>query len=191
MNSEQEKLFNKTSPEPTSGCWIWLGATANCGYGELRMKGVRTRAHRYSYELFKGPIPKGLFVCHSCDVPACVNPDHLWVGTQKDNLADMVRKERSASGSRNGMYGKEFTKEHRQKLRENHRGKDSLATKKKKSETKLGSLNPNAKLSEEDIRVIRKKRFQGIKRKFLAEEYKVNVAVISNITSRKTWIHVD
>lgn len=83
------------TPEPTSGCWLWTGDTLHNGYGRYGDIGKRTmRAHRYSYEKFVGPIPKGMFVCHSCDVPACVNPDHLWIGTAEQNMKDMINKGR-------------------------------------------------------------------------------------------------
>ncbi|MDO7847580.1 HNH endonuclease [Hymenobacter sp. M29] len=78
------------------GCWEWTGYKNPKGYGYLMVKaGKPTGAHRFSYELHKGPIPKGLFVCHTCDNPVCSNPDHLFLGTVKDNTQDMVKKGRS------------------------------------------------------------------------------------------------
>lgn len=80
----------------TSGCWLWTGKKIG-GYGKIRNKGVEYSAHRYSYEIHKGPIPIGLFVCHTCDNPSCVNPDHLWVGTNHENVLDSCRKGRRAA----------------------------------------------------------------------------------------------
>lgn len=76
-----------------SGCWEWTGWRAH-GYGYFFHEGKDQRAHRVSYELFVGSIPDGLVVMHSCDNRPCVNPDHLSVGTQADNVRDMVAKGR-------------------------------------------------------------------------------------------------
>jgi len=78
-------------------CWNWDGATFKAsGYGQFgSVKSGVFYAHRYSYQLFKGQIPEGLFVCHSCDNRKCFNPNHLWLGTAKDNSQDTVKKQRS------------------------------------------------------------------------------------------------
>ena len=78
----------------TDGCWLWTGSTSR-GYGKLFLPGPRTiSAHRFSYLLHFGPFDKRLVVCHSCDTRACVRPDHLFLGTQEDNVTDMVDKGR-------------------------------------------------------------------------------------------------
>lgn len=76
------------------GCWRWLANTDRRGYGHLTIKGKAVQAHRFAYELFVGP-PGDLFVLHRCDNPACVRPDHLWLGTHADNMADMKTKNRA------------------------------------------------------------------------------------------------
>jgi hypothetical protein len=85
----------------TDGCWIWTGAHDRGGYGWFKDHKSR-RAHRVSWELFNGPIPEGLFVCHICDVRDCVNPDHLFLGTNSDNMRDMRRKGRGPDFSGEG-----------------------------------------------------------------------------------------
>lgn len=77
----------------TSTCWLWIGGKRR-GYGALRIKGKQEAAHRISYRLFKGAIPENLLVLHHCDVPDCVNPGHLFLGTPLDNIRDMFSKKR-------------------------------------------------------------------------------------------------
>lgn len=92
-------------------CWLWTGALNAYGYGQISRPGKRggnVTAHRAIFELHSGgPIPDGLFVLHRCDTPKCVNPAHLFLGTQADNIADMMAKgrcrSRGLSGERNGI----------------------------------------------------------------------------------------
>ena len=96
----RDRFLDKVSPEPNSGCWLWIGAMRNRGYGSFQFRGGQWRAHRAAYEMFIGPIPDGLFVTHSCDTPSCVNPRHLSVGTHTDNMRDMRGRDRSLRGTR-------------------------------------------------------------------------------------------
>ena len=76
-------------------CWLWTGAKKDTGYGAMKIKGVLVIAHRMAYELFCGPIPSGMFVCHKCDVRSCCNPVHLFLGTNADNMQDKKQKGRA------------------------------------------------------------------------------------------------
>jgi hypothetical protein len=93
-----ERFEEKFVPEPNSGCWLWTAATKELGYGVIGVgsRGHGTdKAHRVSWKLYRGEIPAGMVVCHKCDTPACVNPDHLFLGTLGDNMRDCVRKGRN------------------------------------------------------------------------------------------------
>jgi len=91
-----------------SGCWEWIGGRKEVGYGSFMLiptRGVRGRfvgAHVASHVLFVGPVPKGMCVCHKCDYTHCVNPDHLFIGTRKENLKDAMEKGRMAHGENSG-----------------------------------------------------------------------------------------
>lgn len=95
-------LFNR-SRLAENGCWEWVGYKASGGYGAISQGGKNVRAHRVSYEAYNGPIPKGMVVRHTCDNPACINPDHLILGTQRQNVADReARGRRDVKGSQIG-----------------------------------------------------------------------------------------
>ena len=142
--------------ERGDGCWEWRGTRRRDGYGQLMVNGKLIRAHRLAYELSVGPIPPGLSVCHRCDNPPCVRPDHLWLGSRAENLADMTAK-----GRRRHFMGR----------------------------PQAGSLNHNAKLTEDDIRVMRLMASQYTQRA-IAERFGIGRANVSLIIRGKTWRHV-
>jgi hypothetical protein len=85
----------------TEGCWLWTGTINKAGYGQITpRKGHKALAHRLSWMMLRGDIPPGMCVLHHCDNPPCVNPEHLFIGTAKDNMQDMYRKGRARPGGK-------------------------------------------------------------------------------------------
>jgi len=100
----EERFWNKVNKTSPAGCWIWTASRGSAGYGQFLLKERPIGAHRVAWELTKGLIPLGLYVCHKCDNKLCVNPQHLFLGTQADNIADMVSKGRQAKGDNHGAH---------------------------------------------------------------------------------------
>ena len=88
----EQRFWSKVNK--TESCWLWTAGIFSNGYGQYKNKGKMLKAHRYSYELHKGKIAEGLLIRHTCDVRSCVNPNHLLVGTQQDNINDMIERNR-------------------------------------------------------------------------------------------------
>lgn len=94
--------------EPNTGCWLWTAASDSSGYGMIRAgENYMSKAHRVSWRLYRGEIPQDMYVCHTCDTPSCVNPNHLFLGTHTDNMRDMASKGRSSGAGSLGMINGE------------------------------------------------------------------------------------
>ena len=149
FRTKEERFFEKIN-KTSFGCWEWTAATRKDGYGVFGVATSKSMlAHRYSYALHYGSFKKSLLVCHKCDNPKCVNPEHLFLGTHQDNMDDMREKGR----------------------RKTLRGEDS----------------PNCKITEDDVRAIRKDTDSCRK---IAEKYNVSAGLISHIKTRRQWKHV-
>lgn len=103
-----EKLRENSIPIPESGCLVWLGAASSDGYGTVSVNNRMKRVHRLAWELTYGPIPGGFCICHHCDVPLCINTDHLFIGTHADNMQDLANK--------GYIKNRQFSEVHRAKL---------------------------------------------------------------------------
>ena len=89
------RFWSKVDPAPSQCCWEWTACKSSEGYGYFKLNTKMLRAHRFAYALSKGEIPDGFVVRHTCDNPACCNPDHLILGTQADNIADMYKRKQA------------------------------------------------------------------------------------------------
>lgn len=153
-------------PEPNSGCLLWLQYVDNWGYGRGTYLGIPLAAHRFSWLTHRGSIPDGMKVCHRCDVPSCINPDHLWLGTDSDNAADRNAKGRQSRGARHVAA---FMSDRWMEARPR------------------GARHGNAKLTEQDIREIRSRG--GLQRE-IAAEFGISQRTVSQIRRLEVWKHV-
>lgn len=149
--------------EKTEGCWLWRGVLRFCGYGNAKAPGKRTRssyAHRLSWELANGTIPKGMHVLHKCDTPACVRPEHLFLGTHQENMTDMAAKGRSLAGEKS--FSAKLTDEQVRRIRSNP-----------PSKWKKGKwIGAGQELEE------------------YAKPYGVSPTTIRNVLARRSWRHL-
>lgn len=147
-------------------CWPWRGgARGPNGYGGFWAAPRKVYAHRFAYLLTFGAVPPGLFVMHACDSPRCCNPAHLSAGAHSDNMADMRRRGRAATGSRNG--NRTHPEAHPR-----------------------GEASATARLTEVDVRAIRRRQAAGETMNALAREYGVGKSQIGRIVSGEKWAHV-
>lgn len=158
------------------GCWEWVANRNPAGYGLLKVEGRMMSAHRLSWELLRGRIPDGIQVLHHCDNPSCIRPDHLFLGTQSDNLNDMVRK------------GRGLTAEQQAAIR--HPKGDDHWQRKHPELVKRGTNHHAAKLDDDKVRAIRKAHAEGRTDLQLAREYGVSEGTIHFIVKGQTWKHV-
>lgn len=100
--SDPVARFHSRIRKAENGCWLWDGASVR-GRGQFSVNNRVVLVTRFAYQHFKGPIPQGMFVCHTCDEPRCANPDHLWLGTPRENVLDALKKRRMAQSAKQGV----------------------------------------------------------------------------------------
>ena len=103
--------MQKYSELQKSGCIYWTGTIESTGYGSVRFQGKRLKAHRAAWIACYGDIPNGILVLHKCDNKCCINPEHLWLGSQKDNMRDMIQKGRKVVHSGEDHWGAKLTED--------------------------------------------------------------------------------
>ena len=168
----------------TTGCWEWAltrERPPRLPYGRCYIGKRYVVAHRKSWEIVNGAIPEGLCVLHRCDNPPCVNPDHLFLGTRADNVADRVAKGRSARGERSGA------RRHPERWA---RG-DQHWTRRNPEKVPRGEAHGRAKLSVGNVRDIRFRREQGETLQSLADEFGLGVSTVVSIVNGNSWKEVD
>lgn len=156
----EERIWPKVTKTET--CWEWTGAHTQEGQGQIRVSGATKLVTRIVWELTNGPIPPGLFVCHHCDNPSCVRPDHLFLGTQTDNMQDAVAKGRVRNGAE--THPESFRK---------------------------GEHHGMAKLTEDQAKAILERSAAGETRRSLAREFNVSTWTIRQIALGHLWKHLD
>ena len=163
-----------------AGCWIWTGARNPAGYGGFNVRRQQRLAHRVAWTMERGAVPDGLCVLHRCDNPPCVNPDHLFLGTQLDNVADMIDKGRVARGDRSGrrrhpeMYPRE-----------------KLPAFTHPETVPRGEQNGQSRLTSAAVIEIRRRHFGGESMPSIGARFNVTSGAIFKVVHRMTWRHVE
>lgn len=175
MSSRSERFWARVDRSGgAEACWPWIGCHNGPGYGQVRWDGRQQGAHRIAWEERNGPIPERLLVCHRCDNPPCCNPAHMFLGTVRDNAADMLRKGRAASGE---AHGAKFSG-------------DRNGARTKPERHPHGERHPDAKLKESDVLRILTLARNGVPQRVLAAEYGVRPSTISSVVTRTSWKHI-
>lgn len=176
-----ERFWSKVDRSDPSGCWSWKAGIGTDGYGKFWIDGRTVHAHTIAYKLTFGDPPAGSVICHHCDYRPCCRPDHLFPGTNQENMQDMARKGRGASGNRHGSR----TQPDRIARGERH------GSRTKPGALPRGSQHHRAKLTEEMVRSIRTERLErGTPFRVLSERYGVTATTLCGIMNGHTWKHV-
>lgn len=173
--SKADRFWEKV--QKTDKCWLWTGSLHRQGYGMIQgsSEGKIVLAHRVSWEIHYGPIPDRLSVLHHCDTPGCTRPDHLFLGTQSDNMNDMVQKGRHAART------------HPERV---PRG-DRSGSRTHPERLPKGTEHWNAQVTEEDVRAIRRLYVpRRVTHEALAQRFGISATQVRRIVTRRRWKHV-
>ena len=160
-------IWDRVMPEPNSGCWLWIGPMGPV-YGRVRYGSISEQVHRVSWRLHnKRTIPDGLFACHRCDNPICANPEHIFVGSQFDNMSDCSSK------GRNGM--------------QRHPEKSAFNG---PIVRPFGEMHGMAKLTEDDVFFVHQRNAQGASSSEIAREVGISPAHVRKLVAGRAWRRV-
>lgn len=185
------EYFNKRYQKDKSGCWLWIGERNKAGYPIMNWPESPGRkryfAHRWAYERFKDPKVKwgkDWFCLHTCDVPSCVNPEHLWAGTKSDNMKDCYDKKRSWLQSKDGKgMIQKSCKRAAKAMWAKYKNHPELV---KRSDQK-GEKNPNVKLTEAQAKQVLRLYDKGFSRAYISKRLGVSISAANNIIRGVTW----
>ena len=199
----------------TETCWVWTSNRDRYGYGRFHgaVDGVLTKfAHRYSYMLHRGPIPNGMLVCHSCDNPPCVNPDHLFLGSEEDNMRDKIAKGRHVHPFGQDAPRAVLTEEQVRDILIDPRPHTAIAADYGVKGSTIGSIKQRISWSHitdvEPVHAVRVSAHKGVSDKItpeivvgirasnesysaLAQRYGVSISSICDIRKKRSWAHVN
>lgn len=160
-----DRFIEKVRENPETGCWEWQASSFAKGYGCFALNRKPRTAHRLAWELVNGGIPSSdIFVCHHCDNRKCVNPNHLFLGTNADNVADMVQKQRTRSGENHPHWGKSINK---------------------------GEANGNSVLNPEKVKEIWNLRGQGWSQQKIATHLGIGQMTVCRVLRKETYSDVN
>lgn len=190
--SVSSRFHSKFSKLEDFVCWEWSGARWSTGYGAFYLHGRQTNAHRISWVIHnQQSIPEKMDILHRCDNPPCVNPNHLFMGTCADNIADKIAKGRDARGLTHGWYTKPesrlFGDKNPTRTRPETRPRGDKHYNHLHPENVRGENAGGAKLTEVQVLDIRKAAQEGVSAKILSEKYNVCRSSIYGIINRTQW----
>jgi len=163
----KDRFVSSYEVDQETGCWLWVRMRTPNGYGRFHCRNRKWRAHRAAYTIFVGDIPPGMCICHHCDTPLCVNPAHLFVGTQRDNVHDMIRKGRKAPSPLPLGVGARVSRDTNYK--------------------RIGELNGKAILNGERALLI---AFSKERIATLAARYGVSPTTVGHVRGGRSWTHI-